>query len=82
MASLRRMGWIPNDAIKGLYEMSNAKAVSVGWRTRPFGDSAMDRLAPCGVRAGGRFDFNDTLSVEKEAEVIRAWELRSGKAAS
>jgi 2'-hydroxyisoflavone reductase len=75
-------GWRPDETRKGLFEMSNAKALSVGWQTRPFSDSALDTLAPCRVRANGVFDFRDPLPAEKEAAVIDAWLRHSSKVAS
>jgi 2'-hydroxyisoflavone reductase len=75
-------GWRPDATRKGLLEMSNVKALSVGWRNRPFNDSALDALAPCRVRANGTVDFQDSLSAAKEAAVIDAWLRRSSKSAS
>ena len=75
-------GWIPDPTIKGLYEINNAKAISAGWQTRPFADTALDVLAPCPVRANGTFDFVDSISAEKEAAVIDAWNRRSQQAGS
>jgi len=62
--------------------MSNAKALSVGWRARPFSGTALDTLTPCRIRANGAFDFQDTLPGEKEAAVIDAWLRHSSQAAS
>lgn len=75
-------GWRPDPARKGLFEMSNAKALSVGWRARPFSGTALDTLTPCRIRANGAFDFQDTLPGEKEAAVIDAWLRHSSQAAS
>ncbi len=66
-------GWIPRPAIKGLYQIANGKALSTGWRPRPFQATATDVLAPCAVNSPARLAIQETLSPEKEAEVLQAW---------
>ncbi len=73
-------GWIPRPAIKGLYQMSNTKALATGWRPRPFAATATDILAPCVVNSPVRLAIKETLSPEKEAEVLQAWADLSGHA--
>ncbi len=73
-------GWIPRPAIKGLYQMSNTKALATGWRPRPFAATATDILAPCAVNSPVRLAIKETLSPEKEAEVLQAWADLSGHA--
>ncbi len=73
-------GWIPRPAIKGLYQMSNTKALATGWRPRPFAATATDILAPCAVNSPVRLAIEETLSPEKEAEVLQAWADLSGHA--
>jgi hypothetical protein len=70
-------GWIPDSKIKGLYEISNAKALASGWRPRPFAETASDVLAPCCGKAPGTLDAVDTVSSFKEEEVLDAWAHKS-----
>ncbi len=67
-------GWIPRPAIKGLYQISNTKALAIGWHPRPFEATATDTLAPCAVNSPTRLAIHETLAPEKEAEVLQAWE--------
>ncbi len=67
-------GWIPNPAIKGLYQISNRKALATGWRPRDFAATATDTLAPCAVNTPVRVAINETLPPAREAEVLKAWE--------
>ncbi len=73
-------GWIPRPAIKGLYQMSNTKALATGWQPRPFAATATDILAPCAVNSPLRLAMKETLSPEKEAEVLQAWANQGGHA--
>jgi hypothetical protein len=65
-------GWIPDAKLKGLYEISNVKALATGWRPRPFAETASDVL-PCFGNAPSTLDVVDTVSSAKEEEVLAAW---------
>ena len=68
--------WRPDPASRGLYQVSSAKAFTAGWRTRPFGETAMDCLTDYGLEVQ-TVDWSDYLSANREKLVLDAWARRS-----
>lgn len=69
--------WRPDPANRGLYQVSSAKAFSVGWQTRPFEETAMDCLTDYAAMAD-TLDWSDYLSPNREKQVLDAWARRAG----
>ena len=55
--------------------ISNQKAFDAGWQTRALRDTAYDCLESFGSRSG--FQFKDTLSKQKQEEILRNWRSQS-----
>ncbi len=68
--------WRPVGAHRGLYQVSSEKAFRAGWETRVLQETALDCLAYFRSLAE-TLDWNDYLSVDKEKQVLDAWEHRS-----
>jgi 2'-hydroxyisoflavone reductase len=65
--------WRPNPKNQGLFRVSSAKAFGVGWRTRPFDETAQDALS---FFYASQMDRPNFLSAAKEREVLDAWRHR------
>ena len=65
--------WRPDPATQGLYRVSSAKAFAAGWKTRSFGETALDALS---FFYSSQMDRPDFLTAEKEKEVLGAWRRR------
>jgi 2'-hydroxyisoflavone reductase len=63
--------WRPDPANQGLYRVSSDKAFRVGWRTRPFEQTAFDCLHD--FYSAQDVDRPSFLSEAKEKEVLAAW---------
>jgi hypothetical protein len=68
--------WRPDPALRGLYQISSAKAFGAGWRTRPFEETALDCLIYY-RSLGESLDWNDYLPPSREKQVLDAWAQRS-----
>ena len=68
--------WRPDPALRGLYQMSSAKAFAAGWRTRPFEETALDCLTDYGS-VSQTLDWNDYLPANREKAVLDAWAHRA-----
>jgi 2'-hydroxyisoflavone reductase len=67
--------WRPDPANRGLYQISSEKAFRAGWRTRPFEETAFDCLSD--FHSLRVMSPSETLSPDKEKEVLAAWAKRS-----
>ncbi|HEX3949509.1 MAG TPA: NAD-dependent epimerase/dehydratase family protein [Steroidobacteraceae bacterium] len=68
--------WRPVGAQPGLFLMSSEKAFGVGWKTRPFRETALDCLY-CFRSLREHLDWDDYLTADKEKQVLNAWEHRT-----
>lgn len=66
--------WIPEPSAQGLYRVSSARAVAVGWRTRSFDATAFDCLTDFYVKQ--TMEPSTFLSPVKEREILTAWNCR------
>jgi len=64
----------PDPATHGFSQISSQKAYDADWETRPFHDTALDYLIYVASRKD--FVFRDTLSAEKQDEIIKSWRER------
>lgn len=65
--------WRPEKDLGNIFRISSAKAYGVGWRTRPFADTAHDCLANFGLLQGRSGVWKDYIKPGKEQEVLQAW---------
>lgn len=61
--------WHPEPERRGLYQISNRKALDAGWTLRPFKETALDYLWSIDAM-GPDFQWTDELSPEMEAQVL------------
>lgn len=63
--------WHPQPSSRNFARISSQKAFDVGWETRPFRYTAVDYSEY--IASLSNCDFRDTLSSEKQEEVLRRW---------
>jgi hypothetical protein len=61
--------WHPEPDRRGVYQISNRKALATGWTLRPFAETAFDYLWSIDAM-GADFQWTDELSPETEAQVL------------
>ncbi len=66
--------WRPYPKTQGLYRVSSAKAYAAGWKTRPFGETALDALE---FFYSSGLERPNLLTPEKEQAVLKAWKNRA-----
>jgi 2'-hydroxyisoflavone reductase len=67
--------WRPDPALRGLYQVSSAKAFAAGWKTRPFEETATDCLIDYATTVQ-TVDWSDYLPPNREKQVLDAWARR------
>ena len=73
--------WHPEPERRGLAQISNSRAISAGWRLRPFDETAIDYLAWIDL-LGPTFEWTDQLLPEMERRVLGAFAAAHGAHAS